>query len=223
MITGAASMLLDAKLDEAARKDATETVLTEAELLNRLVRNLLDMTRLEAGAVEVKKEWQSVEEAVGAALERVDRILGDRTIATHLAEDLPLVPYDSVLLQQVLVNLLENAVKYTPADTEISISACAVSNGEIEIEVADRGPGLPAGEESKIFRKFYRAEKGRGGGVGLGLTICKGIVDAHGGRIWAENRAGGGASFHFTLPIEGSPPAMDVPESSCRPEERLSP
>lgn len=223
VITGTASMLLDDKLDRAMRKDLAETVLVEAELLNRLVRNLLDMTRLEAGAVEVKKEWQPLEEAVGAALERVDRVLGDRTIVTHLPADLPLVPYDSVLLQQVLVNLLENAVKYTPPDTEIAVSARAISNEEVELEVADRGPGLPPGEEAKIFGKFYRAEKGRGGGVGLGLTICKGIVDAHGGRIWAENRPGGGASFRFTLPIEGRPPAMELPDSTRRPEERVAP
>ena len=216
-------MLLQGSVDEAMQKDLTETVLTEAELLNRLVRNLLDMTRLEAGAVAVKKEWQPLEEAVGAALERVDRIVGDRVIATQVPSDLPLVPYDSVLLQQVLVNLLENAVKYTPSGTEITVAARCVSDDEVEIEVADRGPGLPSGEETKIFGKFYRAERGRGGGVGLGLTICKGIVTAHGGRIWAENRDDGGASFRFTLPIEGSPPALDVLEVSERPEERPQP
>ena len=198
-------------------------MLNEAELLNRLVRNLLDMTRLEAGAVEVKKEWQSIEEAVGAALERVDRIVGDREIVTDLPADLPLVPYDSVLLQQVLVNLLENAAKYTPAGTEIRVAARQLASGEIEIEVADRGPGLPPGEESKIFGKFYRAERGRGGGVGLGLTICRGIVTAHGGRIWAQNRDEGGASFRFTLPIEGTPPAILAPESSRDVEESAEP
>ncbi len=222
VITGAASMLLDSNVGSAVQHELAETVLVEAELLNRLVRNLLDMTRLEAGAVEVNKEWQPIEEAVGAALERVDRIVRDRTIITDLPADLPLVPYDSILLQQVLVNLLENAVKYTPPDSEISVSARASAN-EIEIEVADRGPGLPSGEESKIFSKFYRAERGRGGGVGLGLTICKGIVDAHGGRIWAENREGGGASFRFTLPIEGTPPAIEIPDSMRRPEARAIP
>jgi two-component system, OmpR family, sensor histidine kinase KdpD len=223
VITGAASALLEGKLDGGTQRDLTETVLTEAELLNRLVRNLLDMTRLEAGAVEVKKEWQPIEEAVGAALERVDRIIGDRTIAIDLPADLPLVPYDSVLLQQVLVNLLENAVKYTPSDTEISVAAHVVSSDAIEVEVADRGPGLPPGEESKIFTKFYRAAKGRGGGVGLGLTICQGIITAHGGRIWAKNREGGGASFHFTLPIDGTPPPLEAPESTRRAEERVQP
>jgi two-component system sensor histidine kinase KdpD len=222
VITGAASTMLQGKLDEPVRKDLAESVLVEAELLSRLVRNLLDMTRLEAGAVDVNKEWQPIEEAVGAALERVERVVGNRTVTTHLPADLPLVPYDSILLQQVLVNLLENAAKYTPPGTEISIGARLVEDA-IEVEVADRGPGLPKGEEAKIFTKFYRAEKGRGGGVGLGLTICQGIVTAHGGRIWAESREGGGASFRFTLPIEGNAPAMEAPESKHQPEERVLP
>ena len=212
VITGAASTLLDAKLAPPTRTELTSTILTEAERLNRLVRNLLDMTRLEAGAVEVRKEWQPVEEAVGAALERVETVVGDRPIKTALADNLPLVPFDSILLQQVLVNLLENAAKYTPEETEITVSATLNDTpggqSEVEIVVADRGPGLAKGDEEKIFAKFYRAEKGRGGGVGLGLTICKGIVTAHGGRIWAAPRAGGGAELHFTLPIEGSPPAI---------------
>lgn len=211
VITGAASTLLDAKLAPPTRAELTRTVLAEAERLNRLVRNLLDMTRLEAGAVEVKKEWQPIEEAVGAALERVESVVGNRPIETDLDDDLPLVPFDSILLQQVLVNLLENAAKYTPEGTAILVAAKlharAGETPEVEITVADRGPGFVAGDEEKLFAKFYRAEKGRGG-VGLGLTICKGIVTAHGGRIWAAPRAGGGAEFHFTLPIEGHPPAM---------------
>jgi two-component system sensor histidine kinase KdpD len=212
VITGAASTLLDAKLAPNMRRELTDTILSEAERLNRLVRNLLDMTRLEAGAVEVKKEWQPIEEAVGAALERVETVVGNRAVKTDLPDDLPLVPFDSILLQQVLVNLLENAAKYTPEQTEITLSAKLVAKPdgqkEVELMVADRGPGFPKGDEEKIFAKFYRAEKGRGGGVGLGLTICRGIVTAHGGRIWAAPRNGGGAEFHFTLPIEGNPPAF---------------
>jgi two-component system sensor histidine kinase KdpD len=129
-----------------------------------------------------------------------------------LPDDLPLVPFDSILLQQVLVNLLENAAKYAPEDTEITVSAKLAAKpdvqSELEMVVADRGPGFAKGDEEKIFAKFYRAEKGRGGGVGLGLTICKGIVTAHGGRIWAAPREGGGAELHFTLPIEGNPPTL---------------
>lgn len=208
VITGAASTLKDGKVAPETRAELTGTILTEAERLNRLVRNLLDMTRLDAGAVVVKKEWQPVEEAVGAALERVEAVVGDRPIVTDLPSTLPLVPFDSILLQQVLVNLLENAAKYTPPGTEIAVSA-REREGAVEIVVSDRGPGLRPGEEEKIFGKFYRAEQGRGGGVGLGLTICKGIVTAHGGKLWATARPEGGAAFHFTLPIEGSPPSMD--------------
>ncbi len=213
VITGTASTLLQAHIEPAMQRELTESILTEAARLNRLVRNLLDMTRLEAGAVEVKKEWQPLEEAVGAALERVTQVMKDRTVKTDLPEDLALVPYDSILLQQVLVNLLENAAKYTPNATVVLVRVVRRPT-EVEIIVADRGPGLPPGEESKIFEKFYRAEKGRGGGVGLGLTICRGIVTAHGGAIWAENREGGGCAFHFTLPIEGEPPTLDTLEPS---------
>ena len=109
---------------------------------------------------------------------------------------------DSVLIEQVLINVLENAAKYTPAGTPIEISA-ALTDGAVRVDIADRGPGLPPGEESQIFEKFHRAPSAAaGGGVGLGLTICRGIVTAHGGRMWAENRAGGGAVFRFTLPLD---------------------
>ncbi|AKV03265.1 Osmosensitive K+ channel histidine kinase KdpD [Labilithrix luteola] len=221
VITGAASTLLDARLEPDVARDLTETVLVEAERLNRLVRNLLDMTRLEAGAVEVHKEWQPVEEAVGAALERTQSALGDRPVQIDLPDDLPLVPYDSILLQQVLVNLLENVAKYTPSTAEVHIAAHVTDNG-VEIDVADRGPGLPEGEEAKVFEKFYRAEKGRGGGAGLGLTISQGIVTAHGGRMWARNRDGGGAEFSFTLPIEGVPPQLDESEPVSQASEPAS-
>ncbi len=209
VITGTASTLLNDAVAPDVRRELLETIVQEADRLARLVRNLLDMTRLEAGAVQVKKEWQPLEEAVGAALERMETSLAGRAIETALPADLPLVPFDSVLLQQVLVNLLENAVKYTPSGSPITISASR-HDGAVEVTVADRGPGLSAGEEDRIFEKFYRAQKGRGGGVGLGLTICRGIVTAHGGRIWATNRHGGGAAFHFSLPIEGEPPPIST-------------
>ncbi|MEA2746006.1 MAG: two-component system, OmpR family, sensor histidine kinase KdpD, partial [Myxococcales bacterium] len=162
------------------------------------------------GALRIEKEWQPVEEVIGAALGVVDRVLGNRPVATDVAPDL-LAPFDAVLVQQVLVNLLENAVKYTAPESPLTVSA-SKSDEEVEIVVADRGPGLPDGEETRIFEKFYRAEKGKGGGAGLGLTICKGVVTAHGGRIWAVNREGGGAAFHFTLPA-GAPPQLDLPDS----------
>jgi two-component system sensor histidine kinase KdpD len=211
VITGTATTLTDDRLEPAVRRDLAETIVHEAERLNRLVRNLLDVTRLEAGALRVEKEWQPVEEVIGASLAVVDRVLGDRPVTTDVAQDL-IAPFDAVLVQQVLVNLLENAAKYTAPESPITISA-KKDDDEVEIVVADRGPGLPGGEESRIFEKFYRAEKGKGGGAGLGLTICKGVVTAHGGRIWAESRNEGGAAFHFTLPAPGAPPKLDLPDS----------
>ncbi len=217
VITGTATTLTHDKLDAAARRDLAETIVQEAERLNRLVRNLLDMTRVEAGALAIHKEWQPVEEVFGSALGAVESILGARPVKTDLSSDL-VAPFDAVLIQQVLVNLLENAVKYAGPDTPLTVSARGRKR-EVEIVVADRGPGVPAGDETRIFEKFYRAEKGKGGGVGLGLTICRGIVIAHGGRIWAEGRDGGGAAFHFTLPIEGEPPSLDMLEPQRRAEE----
>ena len=211
VVTGAASSLLEDAIDAATRRELTETILQEAQRLNRLVRNLLDMTRLEAGVVRVKKEWQPLEEVLGAALNRMEEALAGRRVLTDLAPDLPLVPLDAVLIQQLLVNLLENALKYTPAETAIEIRA-RTEPGGVEIVVADRGPGIPAGEEQRVFDKFYRIGGARGGGVGLGLAICKGIAMAHGGRIFVLNRLGGGAEFHIFLPVEGEPLAPEAPD-----------
>jgi two-component system sensor histidine kinase KdpD len=221
VITGTASSLANDKLDADQRRDLADTIVQEAERLSRLVRDLLDMTRVEAGALSVHKEWQPVEEVVGSALASVERLLGSRPVATDLSGGL-LAPFDAVLIQQVLVNLLENAAKYAGPEAPITISARGRKR-EVEIVVSDRGVGLPPGDETRIFEKFYRAEKGKGGGVGLGLTICRGIVTAHGGRIWAKNRDDGGASFHFTLPVEGEPPVLDLPESQRIAEEHAHP
>jgi two-component system sensor histidine kinase KdpD len=210
-ITGATTSLLDgeATLDSTTRRDLIQAIYEEAERLNRLVRNLLDMTRLESGAVQVHKEWQPLEEVVGGALNRLDAQLRDRPLLTNLPADLPLVPIDGVLIEQVLVNLLENALKYTPAGTSIEIAAWA-SNSEVTVEVADRGPGLPPGDEQRVFNKFYRMQPTNEHGVGLGLAICQAIIEAHGGRIWAANRPGGGAVFRFTLPLAGKPPQVEA-------------
>jgi two-component system sensor histidine kinase KdpD len=209
VITGAASTLVqdDAALDVATRTDLAQTIFEEAERLNRLIRNLLDMTRLESGAVKVRKEWQPLEEVVGAALGRADARLADRDVQVRVPLDLPLAPFDGVLVEQVLINLLENAAKYSGGGP-IEIIAAA-GEGEIVVEVADRGPGIPPGEEARVFEKFHRAvREGNPGGVGLGLAICRAIVAANGGRSWVENRPGGGASFKFSLPIEGDPPRL---------------
>ncbi|MDB5217828.1 MAG: Osmosensitive channel histidine kinase KdpD, partial [Myxococcaceae bacterium] len=210
VITGATSTLLDdeSTLDPATRRDLLETAHEEAERLNRLVRNLLDMTRLASGAIRPKKEWHLLEEVVGVALRRLESRLGGRTIDVRLPADLPPVPMDDVLIEQVFINLLENTIKYTPADSPIDIVATA-REGEVEIEVADRGPGVPTAERDHVFEKFYRLDQaGTQGGAGLGLAICRGLVEAHGGRIWVEDREGGGARLRFTLPIEGTPPVV---------------
>ncbi len=207
-ITGAVSSLLEDKgtLSEATRQDLLRTALEEAQRMNRLIANLLDMIRVESGALEVQKEWQPLEEPLGVALIRLEERLRDHPVEVRLPADLPAVPLDEVLIEQVFMNLLENAIKYTPPHTPIEISA-AVTDGAVRVDVADRGPGLPPGEENRIFDKFYRAPAvSAASGVGLGLTICRGIVTAHGGRIWAENRPGGGAVFHFTLPLSAPPP-----------------
>src|SRR4029077_12293365 len=147
VITGGASTLLesDHSLEEPVRRELLESILDEADHLNRLVANLLDMTRLDAGALEVRKEWQSVEEIVGAALGRMSRQLKDHPVVTRLDRDLPFVPMDDLLVEQVLVNLLENATKYAPAGSPIELSATA-ENGRLTMDVADRGPGIPSDE-----------------------------------------------------------------------------
>ncbi len=209
-ITGAASSLLDHPdaLPPASRQELLQAIYEEANRLDRLVKNLLDITRLEAGAVHLHKEWHPLDEVVGAALTRVEGRLRGHPVRTQFPPHLPMVPLDGVLIQQVVINLLENALKYTPPDTPIDLSASATADA-IVFEIADRGPGLPPGDEQRIFDKFYRAGPAREGGVGLGLTICRGIVEAHGGRIWAEDRPGGGAVFRFTLPLEGSQPSIE--------------
>jgi two-component system sensor histidine kinase KdpD len=208
VIEGSASTLLDegAALDAATRRDLIQTIREESERLGRRVRDLLDMTRLEAGAVTLDVEWQSVEEMVGAALERAERGRGEARIHVHLPRSLPLVPCDGALIEQVLVNLLENALKYAPLGLAIDVSAEA-GPAEVVLSVADRGPGVPAAERERIFEKFYRARAQReADGVGLGLAICRSVVAAHGGRIWVEDRAGGGAVFRVGLPRRDPPP-----------------
>src|SRR6266478_4356595 len=206
-ITGAATTMLDngAKLDAPTRQGLLESVREEADRLTRLVQNLLEMTRLESGALQLRKEWHPLEEVIGAALSRLGKELTDRRVDTHVPPDLPLVPIDDVLIEQVLVNLLDNAVKYTPSSSPIRI--LATSTGEaVTVEVADHGPGLPRGEEDRVFEKFYRGPS-NGRGAGLGLAISQGIVNAHGGHIWAQNLPEGGVAFLFTLPLAGKPPA----------------
>ncbi|MBS1114273.1 MAG: kdpD [Nitrospirae bacterium] len=208
-ITGAASTLLqqDVVLDQFNRRELLQTIYEESDHLNQLIRNVLDMTRLESKAITVKKEWQPLEEIIGVVLNRLSDRLRGRSLSAKLPEDLPLILFDPLLIEQVLMNLFDNALKYAPEGTPIELSATVMGN-EVLVEIADRGPGIPPGSEERIFEKFVRGSA-TGGGIGLGLAICRAIIAAHEGRIWAEDRPGGGAIFRFTLPLEGEPPHLE--------------
>ncbi len=203
-VLGTATTLLDSgeTMSPEERAELLASVRDEAARLGRLVSNLLDMTRVESAGLEVKKEWVPLEETIGAVLHRFDARLRGRDVRIDVPGDV-VAHIDPVLFEQVLVNLVENALKHTPAGTPIEIRA-SMSDVAAVLEVADRGPGIPAGSETRVFEKFVR-ESGAGG-VGLGLAICKGIVQAHGGTIRASNRESGGASFVVTLPFTEAPP-----------------
>jgi two-component system, OmpR family, sensor histidine kinase KdpD len=221
-IAGASSSLLtSSSLDDKTRRELLQMVYEEAERLSRLVENLLYMTRVESGHMTVHKQWQPLEEVIGTALERLSRHLSTHPVHVEMASDFPFVPFDGILLEQVLMNLLDNATKYAPAGTPIDILA-RIDAGEALVQVADRGPGLAAEDLGHVFEKFYRGAhtpSTASRGAGLGLAICRAIIQAHGGHIWAENRPGGGACFLFTLPLEGSPPTVETDGSKVLAEE----
>lgn len=216
-ITGAATSLLDerSQLNARDRLELCRSIYREADRLDRLLKNLLDMMRIEAGAVHLNKEWHPLDEIVGAALSRLEERLRSYSVKTAFPSDLPMVRIDGVLLEQVVLNLLDNAAKYAPPGSLIELSASA-GDREVVVEIADRGQGIPLGEEVRIFDKFYRAKPDREGGVGLGLTICRGIIEAHGGRIWAENRSGGGAVFRFAIPLSEEQPPVAAEQAERR-------
>jgi two-component system sensor histidine kinase KdpD len=203
-ITGALSSLQeDNSIDEETRQDLLDTAREEADRLNRLVGNLLDMTRVEAGAIQVRREPCDVLDVIGTALETIKDQLGDHPTRVDIPDDLPLVPMDFVLIERVLVNVLDNAIKYSPAQAPIEIQARLTGN-DLQINVLDRGPGIPVRDLERIFDKFYRVQRpGYVRGTGLGLSICKGIVEAHRGSIYAKNRPDGGAIITIVLPLNG--------------------
>jgi two-component system sensor histidine kinase KdpD len=211
-ITGSASTLIETgeNLSAQARAEMLDTIYGEAERMERLINNLLEMTRLESGGLIVKKEWQPLQEVVGTALHHLDRRLRGRALTTNLPACLPQVQIDAIAIEQVLVNLIDNALEYTPSDAPIEIRANA-SDGAVIVQVADRGPGIPPGTERRVFDKFFRAHPMGSSrrGIGLGLAICRGIIEAHGGTISASNRPGGGAVFQFILPAAGEAPHVD--------------
>ncbi len=191
----------------------------ESLRMNSLVDNLLDMARLQAGAVKLNRQWQPLEEVVGSAIKATGATLARHRVSVNLPDDLPLLQFDAVLIERVLSNLLENAAKYTPPGSMIGIGATLGARDYEDISVEDDGPGLPAGKEEEIFKKFERGQKESATtGVGLGLAICRAIVEAHGGTIRAENRRGSGARFVFSLP-RGNPPSVDTAEEDVLQEE----
>jgi two-component system sensor histidine kinase KdpD len=200
-ISGAASALHGGApgLDAARREELVETIEDEAARLERLVANLLDMTRLESGVLEFRRDWVPADELIGSALNRLDAALTGHPVTIDLPRELPLLYVDPVLFEQALINILENAAKHTPAGTPIAIAARADA-AHVTIEIADRGPGVSTMPIERIFEKFQRGPGSAAGGVGLGLAIGRGIVEAHGGHILAANRDGGGSVFTLQLP-----------------------
>jgi two-component system sensor histidine kinase KdpD len=206
-IVGSSSSLVrdGNRLSNEARQELGQTIYDEAIRMAGLANNLLDMARLESGAVVLNRQWQPLEEVVGGALAGLTSRMVNHPVTIRLPHDLPLVEIDSMLIERVFSNLLENAVKYSAPGTPIEISATS-SQTELVVTVSDWGDGIPAGEEQRIFEKFYRvASEGNQGGAGLGLSICRAIIEAHGGWIWADNLASGGAAFHFALPLSEAP------------------
>ena len=202
-----ALVMLDAPLT-AEQQEITELLREKALKMNSQVSNLLDMARLQSGAVQLNRQWFPIEEIIGAAIKAVEPVSDGRHVTVSLPSDLPLLHFDAVLMERVLINLLENAYKYTSKDSSVSIGAAVISPQDVEVWVQDNGPGLPKGKEEDIFRKFERGQKeGAISGVGLGLTICRAIIEAHGGKISGRTMAGGGARFTFTLP-RGIPPQI---------------
>jgi two-component system sensor histidine kinase KdpD len=202
-ITGVLSSLSDPKIwqDDKNRKRLIENARQEADRLNRLVSNLLNMSRLEAGAVKVKREPSDIQDVIGSALAQLDEQLGKRQVNVNLPDSLPLISLDFILIEHVLVNILDNAIKYSPPDSTIDITA-RISNAFLEIDVADRGIGIPTEDLSRVFDKFYRVHRPDNvSGTGLGLSICKGIIEAHDGFIGAENRPGGGTIMTIGIPL----------------------
>ncbi len=200
-ITGAASALCDqAQLSEQAVSLA-HSIHNEASRLNKLVRNLLDVTRMESGALTLNRQPYFVDELIGSALQLCEESIAKQNISLNVAKDLPLLNIDGVLIQQVLINLLENAARHTPEHGNIIISAEQTPYA-VEISVADSGIGITLGSENSIFERYKRLSEKKTEGMGLGLAICKGIVEAHGGNIWVRNSKEGGAVFTFTLPFK---------------------
>jgi two-component system sensor histidine kinase KdpD len=195
-------------LSDDDRATLLRTTEEETDRLTRLVTNLLDMSRIQAGALVPHTSATPLDELIGAVAGRLGPTLGEGRLAVEIADGLPLADVDYLLVEQVLSNLLENAARYTPPGTAVTVRAAAVGDGEVEVAVVDHGPGVAEQERERIFDQFYRLRaEGQGPvGTGMGLAIVKGIAEAHGGRIWVEGTPGGGATFVLRLPV--SPESM---------------
>ncbi len=194
-------------------RGAALAIRDQAGRLNQMVENLLDMARLQAGHVRLRKEWQAIDEVIGASIQLLGDASHEHPVKVTLAPDLPLVAVDAVLMQSVFCNLIENAAKYSAAGAPIGVDVAGALEGLV-IEVRDCGPGFPPGSLPRIFEVFERgAAESSIAGVGLGLAICRAIIEAHGGQIGASNQASGGACVRFTLPSGGEPPGIE-PESA---------
>ena len=210
VISGSAdSLRSSARLKDPRDQELANAIAIEAERLSRQVRNLLDMTRLESGAVEVSRGWQSLEEMIGSSVLRTEKLLFGHDVRTDIEPDLPLVFVDGVLMEQAFVNLLENASRHTPAGTKVIISAKQLSNS-IVVDISNNGPNFAAGDEDRIFEKFYRPAPCESQGFGLGLTICRAILEAHGGTIQAQNNAHGGVAFTMIIPKVDDVPVVPL-------------
>ena len=207
-IQGAVGNLLDKEVawSPQAEHALLRTIDIESDRLNRLVRNLLDMSRIEAGVFLPKIEPALLEDVLGPVLERLRTTLAHHRIVVAIPDDLPFIPMAVLQIDQVLTNVLENAIRYTPEGSTITITA-ACHDDEVQIDIADEGPGIPADEREHVFEKFYRlsAPETSSGGTGLGLAIAKYVVEAHKGRIWAHPAQRGGTVISFTLPLESAP------------------
>ena len=209
----AETLSLDLVAAQSDHRDKADVIREQALRTNRMVNNLLEMARLQSGDVKPRKDWQSLEEITGSVLKALEPALSGHPVSLDLPADLPLVRCDPLLMERILVNLLENAAKYTPSGTPVGISARA-DETQLRVEVWDEGPGLPPGQERAIFGQFVRGEKESViPGVGLGLAICEAIVAAHDGKIWAENRLPHGARFILTLPLDEQPDVEPEPPS----------
>jgi two-component system sensor histidine kinase KdpD len=213
-IIGSASAIAQDKgeLKPQDRLDLGQGIVDEAERMSNLVNNILDMAKLEAGMLELNKQWHPLEEIIGTVLTLLHAQLTGRPVRVKLPEGIPMILADSVMIEQVLINLLENAVRYTPPGSALEIFA-EINESSVEIAVADHGPGIPKGQEERLFEKFYQTRhESAQSGVGLGLAICRAIVEVHGGRIVARNRSEGGAEFVFSLPLDQAPPTVEPEE-----------